>query len=572
MNFINNLRIGVRLGAAFAVLLALLMAIAIIATIHLAGLNAGTDKIVKTEYVKTKLETTALDNARGSIARVFQISSDDDKEHIAQARGRLLANAKAYDDALAKLEPMLTRPEGKALFAKAKESGARYSSSFAGVIKLAENGKRDEASKLAFSETYTAMQAFAGDLRALLEFGQKVVEDTGAESDDAYRASRNLMIALSAVSVAIGMFFAWWVTRSITRPIAEAVRLARTVASGDLTSHIDITSTDETGQLLGALKAMNESLVNVVGAVRASSDSIATGSSQIATGNADLSQRTEEQASNLQQTAASMEQLTATVTHNADTARQATQLASSASAVAAQGGVVVSQVVGTMEAITASSKKISDIIGVIDGIAFQTNILALNAAVEAARAGEQGRGFAVVASEVRSLAQRSADAAKEIKSLINDSVEKVQAGSQQVSEAGRTMGDIVEQVRRVNDLIAEISSATQEQSQGIGQVGDAVNQLDQVTQQNAALVEESAAAAESLSHQAAKLVEAVGVFTLTADRAHKPTVSAPATRAVPVKPTIRKPAATRARPPTTHASANLAPPKAAVGDAEWATF
>jgi methyl-accepting chemotaxis protein len=263
---------------------------------------------------------------------------------------------------------------------------------------------------------------------------------------------------------------------------------------------------------------MQQSLRRVVSQVRASSDSIATGSSQIATGNADLSQRTEEQASNLQQTAASMEQLTATVQTNADTARQATQLAGSAAAAAGQGGAVVAQVVQTMDGITASSRKIADIIGVIDGIAFQTNILALNAAVEAARAGEQGRGFAVVATEVRTLAQRSAAAAKEIKTLIGDSVEKVEAGSQQVHQAGRVMEDLVAQVGRVNDLIGEMCSATTEQTQGIGQIGHAVSQLDQVTQQNAALVEESAAAAESLNQQAARLVAAVSVFRLEAAR------------------------------------------------------
>jgi methyl-accepting chemotaxis protein len=322
------------------------------------------------------------------------------------------------------------------------------------------------------------------------------------------------MVALVTVASLLATAIGWVITHSITRPIADAVRLAQTVAAGDLSSRIEVTSRDETGQLLGALKTMVESLVTVVGQVRHSSDCIATGSSQIAAGNADLSQRTEEQAANLQQTAASMEQLTSTVRNNSDTARQATQLAGSAAAAAMQGGVVVEQVVGTMGAIDAASKRIADIIGVIDGIAFQTNILALNAAVEAARAGEQGRGFAVVAGEVRSLAQRSAAAAKEIKGLITDSVDKVQTGTEQVAEAGRTMSDIVAQVRRVNDLIAEISAATLEQTQGIGQVGDAVTQLDQVTQQNAALVEESAAAAESLSQQADKLVKAVGVFRL----------------------------------------------------------
>ncbi|MBU7572448.1 MAG: HAMP domain-containing protein, partial [Hydrogenophaga sp.] len=312
-------------------------------------------------------------------------------------------------------------------------------------------------------------------------------------TDQLYATSLTMMLALVAAAVGIGMALGLVISRSITRPLNEAVRVAETVAAGDLTSRIHVTSTDETGQLLNALKAMNTSLLNIVSNVRSSSESIATGSSQIAIGNNDLSQRTEEQASNLEQTAASMEELTSTVRQNSETARQANQLATTASEAAVQGGDVVGQVVGTMQDITESSKKIADIIGVIDGIAFQTNILALNAAVEAARAGEQGRGFAVVAGEVRNLAQRSAGAAKEIKLLINESVEKVEAGSRLADDAGRNMENIVSQVKRVTDMITEISAAGVEQSQGISQVSDAVNQLDQVTQQNAALVEESAA-------------------------------------------------------------------------------
>ncbi|HEX7688320.1 MAG TPA: methyl-accepting chemotaxis protein [Burkholderiaceae bacterium] len=300
--------------------------------------------------------------------------------------------------------------------------------------------------------------------------------------------------------------------RGITEPLQQAIAIARRVAAGDLGSRIEAEHRNELGDLLRSLKLMNESLVTIVGSVRDSSDSIAIGAGQIATGNADLSQRTEQQAGSLQQTASSMEELTATVRANADAAQAAEKLARSASDVAARGGATVATVVSTMDEINASSKKIADIIGVIDGIAFQTNILALNAAVEAARAGEQGRGFAVVAGEVRSLAQRSAQAAREIKALIAASVEKVETGSRQVDEAGRTMEAIVDQVHRVSHLIAEISSATSEQSGGLGQVGDAVSQLDRVTQQNAALVEQSAAAAESLKQQAARLVGAVAAF------------------------------------------------------------
>ncbi|WCM93592.1 methyl-accepting chemotaxis protein [Acidovorax sp. NCPPB 2350] len=403
-------------------------------------------------------------------------------------------------------------------------------------------------------------------------------------SQDA-QSLRNLntgvILAGSLLAVLLACGLGLWVTRSITRQLGGepdyASQIVLEIAQGNLAVEVTTRAGDQSS-LLAGMKTMRERLAHVVGQVRQSSDSIATGSTQIATGNADLSQRTEEQASNLQQTAASMEEITATVKNNGDTARQATQLADSASAVAERGGTVMNQVVSTMTAITDSSRKISDIIGVIDGIAFQTNILALNAAVEAARAGEQGRGFAVVASEVRSLAQRSADAAKEIKGLITTSVQNVEIGSQQVEEAGRTMSDIVTQVKRVNDLINEISAATHEQTQGISQVSDAVSQLDQVTQQNAALVEESAAAADSLRAQAGKLVDAVSLFRLHHDQGLGMAPAAPQRAAAPVSAPAR---ATPAAPRLSAGSGRASPPRPAkaslavaggAGQDDWASF
>ena len=433
-----------------------------------------------------------------------------------------------------------------------------------------------EVGRLITSALQPLFTPLAKHLDAIVQLQVDVAKQEYDGAVARYATIRAVAIGSIVVGLLLAVLVGLWVIRSITRPISEAVRIAQTVAQGDLTSRIEVHSKDETGQLLSALKAMNESLVKVVTTVRQGSDSIATGTGQIATGNADLSQRTEEQASNLQQTAASMEQLTATVKNNAETARQATELAGSASTVAAQGGVVVGQVVNTMEAITASSKKIADIISVIDGIAFQTNILALNAAVEAARAGEQGRGFAVVASEVRSLAQRSAAAAREIKELITDSVDKVQTGSQQVGEAGRTMSDIVSQVKRVNDLIGEISTATGEQTQGISQVGDAVTQLDQVTQQNAALVEQSAAAAESLNQQAARLVEAVSVFKLSQGETRQVIAQAKASArtVAALKPVAAKPVVRPVAPVAAMAPATPKPQAAAkiAADDGWEKF
>ena len=358
--------------------------------------------------------------------------------------------------------------------------------------------------------------------------------------------ARTPMIALGVAWIVAAIGLAAWLGRSITAPLEAAVAIARKVAAGDLTSTIVVDAQDETGRLLQALKDMNAALARTVGQVRSSSDTIATASGQIAGGNADLSSRTESQASSLEQTASSMEELTSTVKQNADNARQANQLAISASAIAVRGGQVVDQVVDTMASIKESSRKIVDIIGVIDSIAFQTNILALNAAVEAARAGEQGRGFAVVAGEVRNLAQRSAGAAREIKALIGDSVEKVDGGGQLVDEAGQTMQLLVTSVKQVADIMSEITAASQEQSMGIEQVNAAIVHMDEMTLQNAALVEQAAAAAQSMQDEALVLSRAVAVFTLHAGPAAPPRPAAP--RAAPPKAPVAPRAPRVARP------------------------
>jgi methyl-accepting chemotaxis protein len=400
----------------------------------------------------------------------------------------------------------------------------------------------------ALTQTYLPVRE---SMRALIQLQLDVGKSEYDAAIARFETAKMVAIGLIVLGLVCGLAIGAWLIRGITRSLAQALRVANSVAAGDLRQQIKIESTDEIGQLLVALQKMNAGLVGIVSEVRGGTDMIATASGQIAAGNLDLSSRTEEQASSLEETASSMEELTSTVKQNADNARQANSLAATASQVASRGGSVIGQVVETMGEINNSAKKIVDIIGVIDGIAFQTNILALNAAVEAARAGEQGRGFAVVATEVRNLAQRSAAAAKEIKLLIGDSVERVDAGSKLVNEAGTTMHDIVESVRRVTDIMGEISAASQEQTSGIDQINQAITQMDQVTQQNAALVEEASAASEAMQEQAARLAEVVSVFQLDSvgtapvRRAPAPALApAAAKRAIGVAPRVAKPART----------------------------
>ena len=440
---------------------------------------------------------------------------DDDK--IAAEVASTRAQSKARMPALALIRDDLRASDAQALVADIDEANGQYQGPDEKYLSLIEAKQKDAARAYLLDTMRPAQLKLLKAIQAFGDYEKAKMMAASTDMQASANQARLIIVVVSVVSLLAGGVLGLALTRSIVQPIGRAVQIAETVARGDLSSEITTDRKDETGRLLIALKQMNANLLKVVGVVRDGSESIATGSREIATGNTDLSQRTEEQASALQQTAATMEQLGTTVRNNVDSARQANVLAQGASTVAAQGGEVVSRVVTTMQGISDSSRKIGDIIGVIDGIAFQTNILALNAAVEAARAGEQGRGFAVVAAEVRNLAQRSAEAAKEIKSLIGRSVEQVEQGSALVDEAGKTMGEIVGSIQRVSAIVAEITSASAEQSSGIQQVGEAVTQMDRVTQQNAALVEESAAAAESLKLQAEQLVKAVAVFKLSAD-------------------------------------------------------
>jgi len=529
---LSNVTIRVRLWLGFGLLMVLMLAMAASGIARLGQLNGQMKDVIHDKYPKTVVAGDIVDQVNVVARSVRNILLLKNQAQIQSEYERIDGADRALREDMTQLDRLLTDNDSRAALASLVKAQAAYLDKRDKVLTMVRQGGKEGAIDVLIDEVRPVQSAYMNAADALIKLQHGMMTAAGDDVEDNYAQARALLMGLAIAGLLAAVAIAWMITRSITAPLDRAVRVAETVAAGDLTSTIDDRGRDETSMLLRALKKMNERLLEIVSQVRVSTDTIATASSEIARGNLDLSSRTEQQAASLEETASSMEELTATVKQNATHASEANTLAGSASDVARQGGTVVSQVVQTMGAIDASSKRIVDIIGVIDGIAFQTNILALNAAVEAARAGEQGRGFAVVASEVRALAQRSATAAHEIKALIADSVARVADGCKLVEQAGHTMHEVVESVQRVGAVVNEISAAGQEQSAGIEQVNLAIVQMDQVTQQNAALVEQAAAAAQSLQDQAAHLARLVSVFRLAGEAPVLRTLAAPVGRAL----------------------------------------
>jgi methyl-accepting chemotaxis protein len=529
----KHLKVSTRLGLGFGVILVMLTIVIVLGIRYLGVLNSGTNDIVTDNYPKV-IQAQNLMNLHNKIARSLrngllrrdEAASNKEFATVEETRQQAGVEAKKLDD-------MVQSAQGQALFDAVDAAFPPYSKSLDDVMRLRRDGKHDEAVDLMLTTTRDLQLAYMKRLEELIAHQSAAMEGARANAEATYESSRNIMLALGLLALASGVGGAWLISRQILGQLGGepdyVAAIAGRIAGGDLAVTIDLPRNDQ-HSLLFAIQAMRDSLADIVRQVRGGADNIVMAATEIASGNQDLSSRTEQQAGSLEETASSMEELTATVKQNSENARQANTMAQSASSIAQQGGAVVANVVTTMAGINESAKKIVDIISVIDGIAFQTNILALNAAVEAARAGEQGRGFAVVASEVRTLAQRSASAAKEIKVLIDDSVSKVGTGTQLVGEAGETMERIVVAVKSVTDIMGEISMASQEQEAGIAQINHAITEMDTVTQQNAALVEEAAAAAEAQQDQAQQLSQLVGVFKLAAQqsqavaggKAHRP--------------------------------------------------
>ncbi|MBE3027032.1 chemotaxis protein [Janthinobacterium sp. BJB1] len=558
---IADLRIATRLYGGFATIVLLLAALVTVATLNVSRLADA--NAINTHTYQVLAENSAMleslinmeTGQRGYVITGAETSLEPYKAgqaafgaHLEKARA-LTSDNPAQQERLAKLDAAKQAWLAGALepVIALRRAVAQGTAAIEPVLALEKEGRGKQG--------MDAMRALLGEIGQ----AETVLLAQRSEAAAALQARTHwTLLGGGAVALLLAASIAWWLARNISVPLRSAIGVARQVAQGDLTVQVEVRSKDETGELMQALKDMTASLLRIVTEVRGGTQAIATASRQIASGNIDLSARTEQQASSLEETASSMEELTSTVQQNAQNAHEANGLAASASAVAGKGGAVVAQVVDTMGSINDSSRKIVDIIGVIDGIAFQTNILALNAAVEAARAGEQGRGFAVVATEVRNLAQRSAGAAKEIKALINDSVAQVESGARLVDEAGHTMREIVDSVHKVSSIVGQISSASDEQRAGIEQVNQAITEMDQVTQQNAALVEEAAAAAESMQEQAARLADAVAVF-----RTAQVDAAPPAPRRKQARPVTRL----AARPAAKAAPARVTAPRAAQAQA-----
>ncbi|ASU37868.1 methyl-accepting chemotaxis protein [Herbaspirillum sp. meg3] len=553
MKWFYDLKISRKLISVFCIVIAMEAVLGAFAIRELGRVNqASTD--IATNWLPS---IRTLSQLKLSLSRIrsFELqhilaSTPQEFEEIEKNADKQIANLKKQQDKYVK---QISEPEERAIYPEVEKAIVVFLSEHKKILDISRTNKNEDARTLLKGESTKVYRNLLDQVEKLVEVNEKGSERSSADADATYASAKLWIISMLAICLVAAMTLAAWISRVISKPLGAAVEVAQRVADGDLTADIQLAGKDETGQLLQALKGMNDNLLKIVGEVRTGTDTIATASNEIASGNMDLSSRTEQQAGSLEETASAMEELTSTVKQNADNARQANQLAVTASEVASAGGEVVGQVVNTMGSINESSRKIVDIISVIDGIAFQTNILALNAAVEAARAGEQGRGFAVVASEVRSLAQRSAAAAKEIKILIDDSVAKVDVGSKLVEQAGTTMDEVVNSVKRVTDIVSEITAASQEQSQGIEQINLAITQMDEVTQQNAALVEQAAAAAQSLQEQAGRLSEVVGVFKLDERSAVSNPVGNPVSTAMPkrtidITPPVRRVAAKPAAP------------------------
>ena len=565
----SNMSVRKSLGLGFGLVLVLLVVVTILGISRMSQIQQRLENVVNVDNVEGRLALDMRVLVNDRTISLKNLSLLTDASDMQPEIDRINDQTKRYNDAESKLDNLFKADSGtsadeRGLLAKIKEQEGIANPAISKAIDLWKDNKAEDATKVLIKEVRPAQKKWLEALNDLVTLEDKQNGQAAIDAQTAFASARSLMIGLGVVAVLAGIAAAWWITRRLLKQLGGepdyAAQIANQIASGDLAGLIDVQDSDHTS-LLVAMKTMRESLVHIVAQVRVGTDAIATASGEIAAGNGDLSARTEQQASSLEKTASSMEELTATVKQNADNARQANQLAASASEVALKGGAVVSQVVETMGSINESSKKIVDIISVIDGIAFQTNILALNAAVEAARAGEQGRGFAVVAAEVRNLAQRSAAAAKEIKTLIDDSVEKVGIGSKLVGQAGTTMEEVVDSVRRVTDIMGEITAASQEQSAGIGQVNQAIIEMDSVTQQNAALVEEAASAAKSLQDQAAEVANVVSIFKLDisqqmAEQARHASAPAPvarvaksaAVKSLPARPAPQKPAVVHRAP------------------------